>query len=146
VGAASLRGTRAILALLGFVIISCSKITDPLAQPYVKEFRVTGTAPGQQATLTVTPGVAGRINVSGAVPVPTPCYTLEPDVAIRGPNIQMTLYARPTATTTACTQVLSVVTYQAVLGDFKPGEQLLIVSHSIGSGPVVDFTRGVVVQ
>jgi hypothetical protein len=135
------------VALTLLLLASCSKITDPLAQPYVREFRVTGSAPGQQATVTVVSGPPGRINVSGTVPVPNPCFTVEPDVAIRGDVIQLTLYARPSdAKDTVCIQVLSVLSYQAVLGDFKARDYHLTVSHDSGSGPVVEFTKDVTVQ
>ncbi len=126
------------------LFIACSKITDPTAQPYVKQFTVTGTTPGQQPAFIVTSGPPGRINISGTVPTPTACYTLDPDVALRGFTIQLTLYARPKdPNNPACEKILASITYQGVLGDFTPGAYEVLVSHESGSGPVVDFTKNV---
>lgn len=133
-----------VRALILLLLAGCSKITDPTAQPYVREFHVTGTTMGQQATATVTTGAPGQINISGAVPVPSPCYTVEPDVALRAGTVQLTLYARPSdSKNVACTQTLSVVTYEAVLGDFGTLHYQVLISHNSGAGPVVDFTKDV---
>jgi len=71
---------------------------------------------------------AGRIAVEGALPTPTPCYTLTGEAGREGRVVTLAVQAR--AQEGGCIQMIAGFAYDAVVRGVPPGRYTLRVAHA----------------
>lgn len=116
---------RRILRLLLAPLLLGASMPD--AQPTV-ELTARPLQPAPDEGFARATGAQGRIAVEGALPTPTPCYTLSGEARREGEVVTLTVQAR--ASEGGCIQMIAGFAYDATVRGVPAGRYTLRVVHA----------------
>lgn len=118
---------RRILRLLLAPLLLGASMPASDAQPTV-ELAARPLQPAPDEGSARATGGEGRIAVQGALPTPTPCYTLSGEARREGETITLTVQAR--ANEGGCIQMIAGFAYDATVRGVPAGRYTLRVVHA----------------